>query len=163
MISGEVLSPFCKWTPRFGNGERLVIRSSICTKEIELPKSPMTSGEVILCLYKEVLQNSPMINCVVFLSKTHSSSGYATHLVGKWHLGFYKWPYVPTKRGFDTAYGFWDGAEDHYGHTRDGVVDFRNGTKPVTDLGGKYATYEYVKVSNIFLKLFWWTNTWDLK
>ncbi|CAH3029233.1 unnamed protein product [Porites evermanni] len=71
--------------------------------------------------------------------------GYATHLVGKWHLGFYKWPYVPTKRGFDTAYGFWDGAEDHYDHTRDGVVDFRNGTKPVTDLDGKYATYEYVK------------------
>ena len=96
-----------------------------------------------------------MISCVVFLSKgPHSSSGYATHLVGKWHLGFYKWPYVPTKRGFDTAYGFWDGAEDHYDHTRDGVVDFRNGTEPVTDLDGKYATYEYVKVSNIFLKLF---------
>ena len=115
----------------------------------------MTSGEVILCLYKEVLQNSSMINCVVFLSnEAHSSSGYATHLVGKWHLGFYKWPYVPTKRGFDTAYGFWDGAADHYDHTRDGVVDFRNGTKPVTDLDGKYATYVYVKVSNILLKLF---------
>ena len=73
-------------------------------------------------------------------------SGYATHLVGKWHLGFYKWPYVPTNRGFDSAYGFWDGAEDHYDHTRDKVVDFRNGTEPVLDLNGKYATFEYVKV-----------------
>ena len=72
--------------------------------------------------------------------------GYATHLVGKWHLGFYKWPYVPTNRGFDTAYGFWDGSEDHFNHKRDGVVDFRNGTKPVTNLDGKYATNEYVKV-----------------
>lgn len=71
--------------------------------------------------------------------------GYATHLVGKWHLGFYKWPYVPTNRGFDSAYGFWDGAEDHYDHTRDKVVDFRNGTEPVLDLNGKYATFEYVK------------------
>ncbi|XP_067057176.1 arylsulfatase B-like [Acropora muricata] len=71
--------------------------------------------------------------------------GYATHLVGKWHLGFYKWPYVPTNRGFDTAYGFWDGSEDHFNHKRDGVVDFRNGTKPVTNLDGKYATNEYVK------------------
>lgn len=71
--------------------------------------------------------------------------GYATHLVGKWHLGFYKWPYIPTKRGFDTAYGFWNGDEDHFNHKRDGVVDFRNGTEPVLDLDGKYATYEYVK------------------
>ena len=73
-------------------------------------------------------------------------SGYAAHLVGKWHLGFYKWPYVPTNRGFDTAYGFWDGAEGHFDHKRNGVVDFRNGTEPVLDLDGKYATYEYVKV-----------------
>ena len=75
--------------------------------------------------------------------------GYATHLVGKWHLGFYKWPYIPTKRGFDTAYGFWDGAEDHYSHKRKGVVDFRNGTEPVKNLDGKYATNEYVKVRDI--------------
>ncbi|XP_027050910.1 arylsulfatase B-like [Pocillopora damicornis] len=71
--------------------------------------------------------------------------GYATHLVGKWHLGFYKWPYVPTNRGFDSAYGFWGGAEDHYNHTSYKVVDFRNGTEPVLDLNGKYAAFEYVK------------------
>jgi len=71
-------------------------------------------------------------------------AGYATHLVGKWHLGFYKWPYVPTKRGFDTAYGFWDGAEDHFDHTRDKVVDFRDNLKPVKDLNGTYATNAYV-------------------
>jgi len=70
--------------------------------------------------------------------------GYATHLVGKWHLGFYKWPYVPTKRGFDTAYGFWDGAEDHFDHTRDKVVDFRDNLEPVKDLNGTYATNAYV-------------------
>jgi len=67
-------------------------------------------------------------------------------LVGKWHLGFYKWPYVPTRRGFDTAYGFWGSAVGHFDHKFDGVVDFRNGTEPVTNLEGKYATYEYVKV-----------------
>ncbi|CAH3114504.1 unnamed protein product [Porites lobata] len=70
--------------------------------------------------------------------------GYSTHLVGKWHLGFYKWPYVPTKRGFDTAYGFWDGAEDHFDHSRDGVVDFRDNLEPVFHLNGTYATNAYV-------------------
>ncbi|PFX34712.1 Arylsulfatase B [Stylophora pistillata] len=72
-------------------------------------------------------------------------AGYATHLVGKWHLGFYKWPYVPTNRGFDSAFGYLDGAEDHYDHKVSNVVDFRNGTEPVLDLNGKYATFEFVK------------------
>ena len=70
-------------------------------------------------------------------------------MVGKWHLGFYKWPYVPTKRGFDTAYGFWDGAEDHFDHSRDGVVDFRDNLEPVFHLNGTYATNAYVDVSKM--------------
>ena len=77
----------------------------------------------------------------------HFSVGYATHLVGKWHLGFYKWPYIPTKRGFDTAYGFWDGSEGHFNHKRLGVVDFRDNLEPVLDLDGTYATNAYVNVS----------------
>lgn len=39
--------------------------------------------------------------------------GYTTHLVGKWHQGFYHPRYLPMARGFDSFFGFLGGCEDH--------------------------------------------------
>ena len=38
----------------------------------------------------------------------------------RWHLGFCNDDYLPTKRGFDTFYGFYCGSEDYYYHFRRG-------------------------------------------
>ncbi len=46
------------------------------------------------------------------------AKGYKTHMVGKWHLGFCNIDYVPTRRGFDTFYGFYNSVEDYFAHTR---------------------------------------------
>ncbi|UYV75967.1 hypothetical protein LAZ67_13001952 [Cordylochernes scorpioides] len=70
--------------------------------------------------------------------------GYATHAVGKWHLGFFHPDYTPTKRGFDSHYGYWCGAEDYVTHVArepEGEgMDFRSGMDPVKTELGNYST-----------------------
>ncbi|KAJ8310971.1 hypothetical protein KUTeg_011477 [Tegillarca granosa] len=39
------------------------------------------------------------------LADKMKESGYSTHAVGKWHLGFYKEEYLPNNRGFDSFFG----------------------------------------------------------
>ena len=44
------------------------------------------------------------------------NAGYATALVGKWHLGW-KPEYAPTRHGFDYFFGFKSGYIDYYQHS----------------------------------------------
>ncbi|HEX2717349.1 MAG TPA: sulfatase-like hydrolase/transferase [Gemmatimonadaceae bacterium] len=58
-------------------------------------------------------------------------NGYATGLIGKWHLGF-KPEMGPNAHGFDEFFGFLGGALDYYAHIRgDGTPDLYENTTPV--------------------------------
>jgi len=63
------------------------------------------------------------------------SAGYATALVGKWHLGYL--PYFgPLKSGFDEFYGNMSGAVDHFTHKdMTASLDFFEGEVPVEKIG----------------------------
>jgi arylsulfatase A-like enzyme len=52
------------------------------------------------------------------------TAGYKTHMVGKWHEGFYQSKYIPVNRGFDTASGFLGGGEDHFNQKTGCAIDF---------------------------------------
>ena len=51
----------------------------------------------------------------------------------QWHLGFFQTDYTPTKRGFDSFFGYWGGKEDYWDHSNLAIsgqgLDFRNGTE----------------------------------
>ena len=83
---------------------------------------------------------------VSLLTVISSSTGYATHMIGKWHLGYHKWEYTPTYRGFDTFHGFYNGWGDHYSHEIDNILDLRDNKEAVRDLNGTFATFAFSKV-----------------
>ncbi|XP_077545814.1 arylsulfatase B-like isoform X2 [Haemaphysalis longicornis] len=73
--------------------------------------------------------------------------GYETHIIGKWHLGCYRKEYTPTRRGFDSFYGFYYGHIDYFNHkllSEDDAsisgLDLWNGTAPALDADGHYST-----------------------
>ena len=73
-------------------------------------------------------------------------TGYSTHMVGKWHQGFFEYSYLPVFRGFDTSSGFLNGAEDHMIEQRDCAVDFWKNVTPNTR-NGTYDAYTYIMMT----------------
>src|SRR4051812_17244325 len=77
------------------------------------------------------------------LPQALKEAGYATAIIGKWHLGHFAPEYLPTSRGFDHQYGHYNGALDYFTHIRDGGFDWHKDDKACRDEG--YSTHLIAK------------------
>ncbi|KAK7495633.1 hypothetical protein BaRGS_00013080 [Batillaria attramentaria] len=74
--------------------------------------------------------------------------GYRRHIVGKWHLGFFSDAYLPTKRGFESHFGYYTGHEDYFDHeAQDGFwgLDIHRDGVTQWDLFGNFSTEMYTQ------------------
>ena len=69
------------------------------------------------------------------LPQALKEAGYATAIIGKWHLGHGDRKYWPRQRGFDYQYGPLIGEIDYFTHEADGVVDWYRDNKKVNEKG----------------------------
>ncbi|XP_019852368.1 PREDICTED: arylsulfatase J-like isoform X1 [Amphimedon queenslandica] len=67
---------------------------------------------------------------------------YSTHMVGKWHQGFFDPRYLPINRGFDTSSGFLGGGEDHMTQEAECAIDYWKNDAP-DPRNGTYDAYNY--------------------
>jgi arylsulfatase A-like enzyme len=76
------------------------------------------------------------------------TNGYATGLIGKWHLGW-KAEFGPNAHGFDEFFGFLGGAHDYYTRPPGGPSDLYENTTPVEPTG--YLTDEITRRAVSFI------------
>ena len=66
-------------------------------------------------------------------------AGYATWMVGKWHLGQWRQEHLPLQRGFDHHYGFYSARVDSFTLDRGPILDWHRNGRPVVERG--YSTF----------------------
>ncbi|ESO91396.1 hypothetical protein LOTGIDRAFT_182669 [Lottia gigantea] len=97
-------------------------------------------------------QNTCLPHDLTLLPQQMKKAGYSTHAIGKWHLGYCNWNCTPTYKGFDTFFGYYNGAEDYFQHTMGPFYDLRDNEKIAWDQKGKYSAQFFADRASDIIK-----------
>ena len=112
-----------------------------------------------------IFNNSVNVTTLPQYLNNKYGSNIECHMIGKWHLGFYKTKYTPQMRGFNTFYGYFTGNEDYYNHSSPcwncgnySALDlgFHNQTDSIYDFDqtGIYSTHLFTTKAQTLIKTF---------
>jgi arylsulfatase A-like enzyme len=87
-----------------------------------------------------------------FMSEVFSQNGYATHMLGKWDLGFYTPQYLPTARGFDSYLGYLYSVNYYYSKICPADHNYTDMTFSTTECYYEYNNDDMRKYSTYFYK-----------
>ena len=90
-------------------------------------RSPMRLGVIYTVIRPSSDYGVPVAEH--FMPQSFKAAGYETAYTGKWHLGHANAKFFPNNRGFDHAYGHFNGAIDYFTHMRDGGLDWNRDGK----------------------------------
>ncbi|XP_058462252.1 arylsulfatase B-like isoform X2 [Malaya genurostris] len=93
------------------------------------------------------------------MAEYFKEAGYKTHLVGKWHLGFFAEQYTPLMRGFDSHVGFLGPYIDYWNYTLKMLestqfegYDMRRNATVDHSFKGTYATDHFTNSASSIIK-----------
>ena len=105
-------------------------------------------------------EDAPGFSKAVTVAEQLSRTGYATGLVGKWHLGYHE-PMRPMDKGFKEFFGFLGGKIDYFEHTdtaqkdpnggKNGRHDLWDGTTEI-QASGVYSTTLFTQKATDFIE-----------
>jgi len=124
------------------NLEKLKSEGVLLTQSYVTPKCSPSRAALMTGLYPwrfgmqrgavERFQPDGLNTSLKILPEYLKDAGYATHAVGKWHLGYCHPSYLPTNRGFDSHIGSWTHTVDYYNR----MVDYRDFPQSPEDMKG---------------------------
>ena len=90
-------------------------------------------------LRTEIAASNGMLLDERTIAEALRDAGYATWMVGKWHLGQWRQEHLPLQRGFDHHYGFYSARVDSFTLRRAVILDWHRNGRPVVESG--YSTF----------------------
>jgi arylsulfatase A-like enzyme len=87
-------------------GEGVILTNYFSHEKCSPSRSAFLTGRYSVRTGLHGLGDGELPSSEYLIGEELRTAGYATHIIGKWHMGFSTWAKTPLYRGFDTFFGY---------------------------------------------------------